>query len=140
MIVDFSHHQKQRTRVSLSYGRVRVLIVEDDAAALSEIKDAVLDAGALVFAVGSAEEALPFLNGPKFDVAFIDYHLPGATGLEFAGTLKRLMPGSRVVLMSADQQAVRLSNTFDPGVFTVVDKPLPNFAVNRFVKELGKRG
>ena len=86
----------------------RVLVVEDSAAFRTLVRELLRDEPALPV-VGEAptgEDALALAPGLRPDVALVDLTLPGINGYETARRLRALMPGLRVILMSAESDPI----------------------------------
>lgn len=79
--------------------RARIILVEDEIDLQNLMKLHLIREGYDVIAVGSSEEAIPFLNKEKFDVGVFDWMLPGASGLKlcelYAGTFPILLLTAR---------------------------------------------
>ncbi len=82
--------------------RIRVLIVEDDKLTRASLQT-LLDASPRIHccsAYPSAEAALPQLAQDRPDVVLADINLPGMTGVEFVGELKRQRPELPVLMLT----------------------------------------
>lgn len=82
---------------------MRVLVVDDEAAAQNDLERAVheVDQTAALTVCASAEEALDLPDLASFEVAFLDIQLPGMSGLELADALQRIKPSINVVFVTA---------------------------------------
>ena len=70
--------------------QARLLIVDDDRAS-AEILLRVLDSkGHCARAVENAEDAAKYLDEESFDIVLLDHVLPGATGMQSLGRLRKL--------------------------------------------------
>jgi len=67
----------------------RILCVDDEAASLSVIEDALKQADHQTVGVRNVEAALNVLGRGGIDIIVCDYRMPGATGLEFLSTLEK---------------------------------------------------
>ncbi|WP_322469128.1 response regulator [Hydrogenophaga sp. SNF1] len=88
--------------------RARVLLAEDNDA-LGDVTEALIESmGARVERAAHAAQALERLErGPAVDVLLTDLAMPGALdGLDLARTVRRRWPGVRVVLISAQGDAL----------------------------------
>jgi signal transduction histidine kinase len=81
-------------------GTERVLLVEDDAAVAAMAQRVLARAGYRVAVVPDAERAQALLPDAAFDLLVSDVRLPGISGTELAGWLRRRQPGLRVLLVS----------------------------------------
>lgn len=66
-----------------------VLVVEDEQSLNSAIAMKLKKRGYNVFSATTAEEALPVLEKEKIDFLWLDILLPGMTGLEFLGIIRK---------------------------------------------------
>jgi signal transduction histidine kinase len=78
----------------------RLLVVEDDANMLAVVSGALRDLGADVVTSASAEDMPERVQGAAFDCAVVDYHLPGADGIQAAATLPS---ETAILLITADR-------------------------------------
>ena len=81
-------------------GRVRVLVVEDEAGTRLGITAVLKRLGHEVVAVGSGKEAEALPAEPRFNVLLSDVVLPDVSGAVLARELPRRWPGLKVILMS----------------------------------------
>jgi DNA-binding NarL/FixJ family response regulator len=97
---------------------IRVVIV-DDHTLLREGTIQLLDQQAEVEVVGQArsgEEGLEVLGRLRPDVALIDVHLPGMSGLALARTAAASFPGVRVLIVSAYDDYAYVAEALEIGV------------------------
>ena len=104
---------------------LRILLVDDDEAVRTVVAEQLRDAGSVVEAVASGEEALAAAEGAKspFDVVLSDYAMPGLNGIETVQALRARQPGIGAVVMTgyADEETV---GALGEGVM-LVRKPVP---------------
>lgn len=79
----------------------RILVVDDDRELRETICEILVDAGFIVAAAGSGEEALDILQGQSYDVVLLDMIMPGLGGQEILPLLKRQAPRARVIMITA---------------------------------------
>jgi CheY-like chemotaxis protein len=84
----------------------RLIVVDDDPDIREWLRIALELQGWVVDEAGSAEEALEMVDRVQPDLAILDHHLPGATGLGCARVLRERHPGMRLVMFSAYLDAV----------------------------------
>ncbi len=89
----------------------RVLVVED-----SPDDQAIASRALKTFGIRhvrlleTAEEALQELSRREYDVVLVDYQLPGMNGLQLVEQLRRLWPGTRVIVVTgARQESIAVS-------------------------------
>jgi DNA-binding NarL/FixJ family response regulator len=80
--------------------RPRVLLVDDtDLKSLQLVIDT--DAVDIVAMAENGEEALATTANTNFDVAVVDYKMPGMNGLEVAKRLKEMKPDVKVIILTS---------------------------------------
>ena len=84
----------------------RILVVEDDPAVRSGLREILGVLGYNVTTVGSREESVYLPPTPSFDLLLTDYVLPDGSGTEIAQELRTRWPSMRVVIMSGYAQDV----------------------------------
>jgi two-component system, NtrC family, sensor histidine kinase HydH len=82
-----------------SFNPPRVLVVEDNAAFLDNLRELLGDAGYQVSGANSCRQALERVQD-GFDVALVDLRLPDGEGTELARELKEKVPECEVVLLT----------------------------------------
>lgn len=73
----------------------------------------------------SGERALVGIPSRPPDVALVDIHLPGIDGVECTSRLKSLLPGLRVVMLTAYEQSDLIFNSLRAGAAGYLLKNLP---------------
>jgi DNA-binding NtrC family response regulator len=87
----------------------RLLIVDDDPALLTGLSDG-LSARLPDISpktASSAKEALGLMATEEFDVILSDVVMPGMSGLEFLARVRKLCPGTAIILMTGCQDELR---------------------------------
>jgi CheY-like chemotaxis protein len=90
--------------------RLRILLVDDDAAARETTGEVLLDLGHDVVAAASGAAALRILRERQdFDVLIADFAMPEMTGVQLAGQAAELVPGLPILFLSgyADSDVLR---------------------------------
>jgi PAS domain S-box-containing protein len=82
----------------------RLLVVEDDPAVRSSLRELLRLLGYDVVTVGSREESIYLPPSPAFDLLLTDYMLPDAAGTDIARELRQRWPQLKVVVMSGYAQ------------------------------------
>ena len=109
----------------------RVLIVDDEQRTLMFIRESLVVAGlnAEFVCVSSAEDALQVLGQQPFDVVILDVRLFGMNGLQLLEHLREIYSDTRVILVSAYQDAHIEASARALGVYRFFRKP---FAFEEF--------
>ncbi|MFB3812824.1 MAG: sigma-54-dependent transcriptional regulator [Terriglobales bacterium] len=100
-----------------------ILIVDDEALTLRTISRALRDEGFEVFVAMSGEEAVKIFAEEKPDLAMLDVVLPGIDGIEVLRQIKRINPGTVVVMMSAYHMVDRAVESMKLGAYDYLIKP-----------------
>jgi CheY-like chemotaxis protein len=80
----------------------------------------------------NAEEALALAQQSSFDIALLDFNMPGRDGLELAADLRRLAPDMPVAVISANLQHEVINRAKDVGA-EFLSKPLSEDAMKTFI-------
>jgi DNA-binding NtrC family response regulator len=104
---------------------IRVLLVDDDDDFRQMLQQHFRQKGASVSAVGSGEEALAAAGRARFDVALLDLHLPGITGIELLGRLKEEQPDLEALMLTAHGSIDTAIQAMKAGAYDYLAKPFP---------------
>ena len=80
---------------------MRILVVEDDAAAARYIRRGLSESGHLIDCVGDGDEGLAMAQSGNYDVLVIDRMLPGRDGLSLVAALRAAANQTPVLFLSA---------------------------------------
>ena len=112
-----------------------VLIVDDDEAIRELLQLYFQDAWPACRTVTACNglEALVELQQQVFDLAVLDYQMPGMNGLELAQSARQLMPNLRMMLISGSRPQT-ISQAIKQGIFDdYLDKP---FTLDEFLAKV----
>jgi DNA-binding response OmpR family regulator len=114
----------------------RVLIVDDEPETCAMIEKVVSAAGMDALALTNSAQAPRALSQDKFDLVFLDFHMPSPDGLELARELRRsrLNRTTPIVLVSDDQRPSALSVGFEAGASFFLYKPIERERVLKLVR------
>lgn len=102
---------------------MRVLVAEDDPGLRAVIARGLSEAGYVVDAVKDGDEALAYLATYEYELAVIDWRMPGTTGLEVITELRRRQSSLPVLMLTArDRPADRIEG-LDAGADDYLVKP-----------------
>ncbi len=79
---------------------LRVLLVDDEANAVSALTTLLGEEGLRISGATRGEEALALAASQPFDVAVLDVQMPGMSGLELLQRLRQEHPGLPAVIMT----------------------------------------
>ena len=101
----------------------RVLIIDDDPGVLKLLSSALGRKNMLATTSENGGAALAALEGESFDVILLDLGLPDINGLELIHSLRKVAPGSRIVIITADTTSDTLVRAIREKAFEYVRKP-----------------
>jgi DNA-binding NtrC family response regulator len=109
-----------------------LLIVEDDEAMRQALVRRFERLGMVVTAAPSGEEALPQVARACCDVALLDLHLPGISGIELLGRLKEQQPEMEALMLTAHGSIETAIQAMKCGAYDYLAKPfhLPELEVH----------
>ncbi len=116
-----------------SASRPRLLVVDDDVAAVESLREIFLREGFEVRTASSGEEGLEILRGEEFGVVLADLRMPGMDGMDLLRAVKALRPDTEVVIMTAFGTIERAVEAMREGAYDFVTKPLKRPLVVRSV-------
>ena len=100
-----------------------VLVVDDEPLVRWSVAETLGDSGYSVAQAGDALQALESVSAKGADVVLLDLRLPDSSDLGVVSVLRRLSPGSKIILMTAYGSPALNQEARSRGVFTVLDKP-----------------
>jgi DNA-binding NtrC family response regulator len=118
----------------------RVLVVDDSKLARMAVAKA-LDAirpGWGRIEAANADDALDLVKSDAFDMAILDFNMPGRDGLQLAADMLAQKPNIPLAVISANHQVEVVARARQVGA-TFLPKPLTEKALDDFVTEAEKR-
>jgi DNA-binding NtrC family response regulator len=115
---------------------LRVLVVDDEALIRWSLAAILQDAGHAVIEAADAAETVKYLfEGPDPDVIFLDCRLPDSQDLTLLETIRRLVPKTPVIMMTADAHPEMIWGAERLGACRVVCKPFDMGIVLSLVRQ-----
>jgi two-component system response regulator AtoC len=104
---------------------LRVLIVDDEPLIRWSVAETLTGSGDVVIEAGDAKQALEALSAASepVDVVLLDYRLPDSNDLGLLATVRRVAPGSQVIVMTAHGTWEITTGALALGAYGVVNKP-----------------
>jgi two-component system response regulator HydG len=103
-----------------------LLLVDDDDALRGMLRELFQDEGYRVWDASSAESALDLTREREMDAVLSDVNMPGKSGIELVGELRRVRPDTPVVLMTAFASVASAVEAMRAGAFDYITKPFEN--------------
>ena len=119
--------------------RIRILIVDDEAAVLDALTRILQLEGFEVQTASNADTALDFLaaaGGGPVDLMITDYRMPGRDGLVLAREVRQILPRLPIVLMTGSLVNVAEKDMERLGISFVLRKPFRVAQVRNLVRDL----
>ena len=104
--------------------KARILLVEGNESNHSHMIEYFSKITRLFTVVKSAEEALPLLDGPLWDIVVCNLKLPGINGLEFCKCAIQQKPGTKIILATQYPDQIKKENLAANGIVEIVSTPL----------------
>ncbi len=116
----------------------QILVVDDDRAMREMLASLFKERGLWVEEASSAQAALELVADRDFDAVLSDIRMPGLSGIEMVGQLRRLRPRTPVVLMTAFGTIDSAVDAMRAGAFDYITKPFEpdavSFAIERAIE------
>jgi DNA-binding NtrC family response regulator len=111
---------------------VRLLIVDDDETLRHTVASWFRRLGMTVAEAADGEEALAKAGHTVYDVALLDLHMPGMTGIELLGKLKERWPEMEAVMLTAHGSIETAIQAMKHGAYDYLTKPfrLPELEIH----------
>ena len=101
---------------------LRRLVVDDNSLILMSLSR-FLKKTALVKAASTAEEALEAIEEQHYDLCFLDFILPGMTGLDAMKIINEQSPKTKVAFMTGTLLDEAMKEQVDNYAYTFIEKP-----------------
>lgn len=116
-------------------GDLNLLVVDDDSLVAWALERAAPQLHADVSIAGSGSAALDRVRSGRFDLAFVDIHLPDANGLDLLLEIRDLSPETKIVVLSSDASSSNRECAFQRGAWQFIEKP---FDLSQIAQVLGE--
>jgi DNA-binding NtrC family response regulator len=107
----------------ISHSTGRVLIVDDDAASLASLGEAMTREGYQVTLAGSGEDATRLAREQEFDVVITDLRMRNVDGLQVLRTFKSLRPETVLIVMTGFASMETVVDAMSAGAYDYISKP-----------------
>jgi DNA-binding NtrC family response regulator len=116
---------------------LRILVIEDEPLIRWSIAETLAHEGHIVLEAANARTAVRAMKATPdtIDVVLLDYRLPDSNDLGLLADIRRLMPRSAVVMMTAHAAPEVTRDALDLGAYRVLDKPFDMDRLEALVRE-----
>jgi DNA-binding response OmpR family regulator len=101
-----------------------ILVVDDDVDACRNLSDILTDLGYAVETAHDGPSALELVRRNSFDVALLDYKMPGMDGLTLYREIKRISSSTVAMMLTAYVSGASNEDARDAGMWKVLPKPV----------------
>ncbi|HEX2936386.1 MAG TPA: ATP-binding protein [Bacteroidales bacterium] len=121
---------------SVSWAGKCLLLVEDDQASATFIKEIFEETGIKILHASNGAETLELVkNNPLIDIILMDLRLPDTNGLELTRFIKEDYPGMIVIAQTAYAGSIDLKDCIDAGCSDFIPKPIHPEQIYNLVSE-----
>lgn len=101
-----------------------VLIVDDDDDTCSNVRDILEEFGCRADAAHDGPSALKLVARRSYDVALLDFKMPGMDGAALFEQIKRLRPEIVAIMITAHAGSDGIQRAIDAGTWKILSKPV----------------
>jgi CheY-like chemotaxis protein len=112
-----------------------VLVVDDDVDTCRNLSDILTDLGYQVDVAHDGLQALELVRRRAYDVALLDYKMPGMDGLTLYREVKKLRAGTVAIVVTAYAGGGTAEEALEAGAWKVLPKPVDFPRLLRLVEE-----
>jgi signal transduction histidine kinase/CheY-like chemotaxis protein len=121
--------------------QLRVLVVDDEECIRDLLRELLETAHCSVSTAASGHEALALFESREFDAVFTDVGMPGMSGWELAGTIRRQSKDIPIAVITGWGEVVASNEQKEAGVNWVIAKPFTADRIFDLIREIvGQRG
>jgi DNA-binding NtrC family response regulator len=117
----------------------RILVVDDEVETCRNLSDILTDLGHEVAIAHNGVEALRLLGERTFDVALLDFKMPGMDGLTLYREIKKLRPEIVAIVVTAYATRETTDSALQAGAWRVLSKPVDLTLLMSLVDEAATR-
>lgn len=102
----------------------RILVVDDERDACQNLSDILTDLGHEVVIAHNGADALRLIERQSFDVALLDFKMPGMDGLTLYREIKQRRPEIVAIIVTAYANRETTESALEAGAWRVLSKPV----------------
>ena len=123
----------------MKYGndnQLRILVVDDEECIRDLLRELLESEHCAVSTAAGGHEALALFESREFDAVFTDVGMPGMSGWELAGTIRRQSKEIPIAVITGWGEAVGSNEQKEAGVNWVIAKPFTADRIFELVREI----
>jgi CheY-like chemotaxis protein len=113
-----------------------ILVVDDDAAVRAVLAEFLEQQHFEVHTAEDGEQALRLFRTVLFDVIFVDFQMPGMTGLEMTAAVRRTHPHIPIALATGTANSLDMDMVTRAGITRVFQKPFDLETLSSWMRSL----
>ena len=114
----------------------RILVVDDEAAMRQSLKDWLMEDDYEVDLAASGEDAISMARDRSWDIILLDLKMPGMDGLETMSRLKKMIPETEILMMTAYGSIDTAVQAMKEGAFDYLVKPFDPDEIDMLIKKI----
>jgi two-component system response regulator HydG len=117
----------------------RILVVDDEADICRNLQDILTDLGHQVALAHNGQRALNLIEEQPFDVALLDFKMPGMDGLTLYREIRRRRPEIVAILITACATPETTASALAAGAWRVLSKPVDLHSLLQLVETAARQ-
>jgi len=122
---------------SVMYEKLKALIVDDEIDVCYLLSSILKYKNLQASYVNSISEAKRVLTEDHHSIIFLDNHLPDGFGVNFIREIKKLDPGIKIIMITAQDTNNDKNEAYEQGVDQFIGKPFTRETIFRAIENLG---
>ena len=118
---------------------VKILIVDDELSVRNSLQAWFQEEGYTVDVAASGKEALTKITERNWDIFFLDIKMPGMSGLDLQEKIKKILPNSTVIIITAYASVDSAITAMKAGAYDYLTKPFDPDYVTLLVRNAVER-
>ncbi len=114
----------------------RILVVDDEAAMRQSLRDWLMEDDYEVDLAASGEDAISMARDRSWDIILLDLKMPGMDGLETMIRLKKMIPETEILMMTAYGSIDTAVQAMKEGAFDYLVKPFDPDEIDMLIKKI----
>ena len=104
--------------------KTNILVVDDDFSIRETLKGILEDKGYMVSSAEDGLTAIEMVRKIHFDIMFVDVVMPGIDGFQTLGEIKKISPGTNVIIMTGYDIEHLVERATSLGAYRCIPKPI----------------
>ncbi len=117
-----------------------ILVVDDNRLTCWGLEKVISAQNLLVSTVNNGRDALSEVRNTPFCTVFLDINLPDISGFEVLGEIKKMSPGTKVIMMTADNTDENRKKAMELGAAHFMGKPFSIPEIRQVLQDIVNTG